>query len=52
MSIAVTAIINNHYKGVGVVTPEYALLPEYIFNELEKRQIFIHEKINSLSITT
>ncbi len=49
MSIAVTAIANNHYKGTGVISPENALLPEYIFNELEKRKIFIHEKIHALN---
>lgn len=46
MSIATELIARGVVKKTGVVTPEEAFLdPTMIFQELEKRQIFIHEDI-------
>ena len=48
MAIATQIIAKGHVKRTGVVMPEFAFDPEEIFRELEKRQIFIHIKINPL----
>ena len=42
MAIAVDAIARGEAKGTGVVIPERAFEPHYVFRELAKRQIFIH----------
>ncbi|MCL5807928.1 MAG: saccharopine dehydrogenase NADP-binding domain-containing protein [Deltaproteobacteria bacterium] len=48
MAIATQIIAKGQVKYKGVVIPEFAFNPEEIFRELEKRQIFIHIKINHL----
>ncbi len=48
MAIATQIIAKGQVKYKGVVIPEFAFSPEEIFRELEKRQIFIHIKINHL----
>ena len=48
MAIATQIIAKGQVKRTGVVMPEFAFNPEEIFRELEKRQIFIHIKINHL----
>ena len=48
MSIGTQMIIHGKAKGSGVVAPELAFDPLEVFTELEKRQIFVHEKISVL----
>lgn len=48
MGIATALIAKGKVKRTGVVMPEFAFDPEEIFRELEKRQINIHIKVNSL----
>ncbi len=48
MSIGAQMIIHGKVKGNGVIAPEVAFNPSEVFTELEKRQIFVHEKINVL----
>ena len=40
---------SGRVKTKGVVIPELAFDPKEVFKELEKRQIFIHEKIHPVS---
>jgi lysine 6-dehydrogenase len=48
MAIGTQMIASGRVKVSGVVIPELAFDPSEVFKELEKRQIFIHEKINLL----
>jgi lysine 6-dehydrogenase len=48
MAIGTQMIVHSKAKGSGVVTPELAFDPLEVFKEFEKRQIFVHEKINVL----
>jgi saccharopine dehydrogenase-like NADP-dependent oxidoreductase len=48
MSIGAQIIAGSKAKGTGVLAPEQAFEPAEIFRELEKRRIFVHEKINAL----
>ncbi|MCX5838994.1 MAG: saccharopine dehydrogenase NADP-binding domain-containing protein [Deltaproteobacteria bacterium] len=48
MGIATALIAKGKVKQTGVVAPEFAFDPEEIFRELEKRQIFIHIRIENL----
>lgn len=48
MAIAAELIAKGAVKKTGILIPEDAFNPEDIFKELEKREIYIHEKINSL----
>lgn len=48
MAIGTQMIIYGKAKGNGVIPPELAFDPSQMFKELERRQIFIHEKINVL----
>ncbi len=48
MAIATQIIAKGQMKRTGVVMPEFAFNPEEIFQELEKRQIVIHIKVNNL----
>ena len=44
MGIAAQLISQGKYKGEGALFPEFVFDPEIFFNELAKRQIFIHSK--------
>jgi hypothetical protein len=48
MGIATALIAKGKVKRTGVVMPEFAFDPEEIFRELEKRQIFIHIRVENL----
>ena len=48
MGIATAMIAKGKVKLRGVVMPEFAFDPEEIFQELEKRQIFVHIRIEKL----
>jgi len=48
MAIGTQMIASGKIKMKGVIIPEFAFDPSEVFRELEKRQIFIHEKINEL----
>ncbi|MDX9820718.1 MAG: saccharopine dehydrogenase C-terminal domain-containing protein [Syntrophales bacterium] len=48
MSIGVQMIARGKAMGEGVVMPEFAFDPKDIFNELKKRDIFMHEKVVKL----
>jgi hypothetical protein len=48
MAIGTQMIASGKVKMRGVVIPEFAFDPSEVFKELEKRQIFIHEKIKEL----
>jgi saccharopine dehydrogenase-like NADP-dependent oxidoreductase len=48
MAIGTQMIASGKVKVRGVVIPEIAFDPSEVFKELEKRQIFIHEKIKEL----
>jgi saccharopine dehydrogenase-like NADP-dependent oxidoreductase len=48
MAIGTQMIASGKVNESGVISPEFAFDPSGVFKELEKRQIFIHEKINSL----
>jgi len=48
MSIGAQIIASGRVKVHGVVIPEFAFDPREVFEELEKRRIFIHEKIREL----
>jgi lysine 6-dehydrogenase len=48
MAIGTQMIALGKIKEKGVVIPEFAFDPTVVFKELEKRQIFMHEKINVL----
>lgn len=45
MAIATEIIAKGMVKNCGVLTPEEAFEPNIIFEELKKREIFIHEEI-------
>lgn len=47
MSIGAQLIAQGHVPSPGVLAPEIAFDPEVVFHELEKRQIAIHQQINS-----
>ena len=42
MGIAAQLIAQGKYKGVGALYPEFVFNPETVFEELAKRQIYIH----------
>jgi lysine 6-dehydrogenase len=44
MGIAANLIAQGKYKGEGALSPEFVFDPEIFFNELAKREIFIHTK--------
>jgi saccharopine dehydrogenase-like NADP-dependent oxidoreductase len=48
MAIATQIIASGRVERTGVVMPEFAFDPEEFFRELEKRQIFIHVRVNPL----
>jgi hypothetical protein len=48
MSIGVQMIARGKAMGEGVTMPEFAFDPKDIFNELKKRDIFMHEKVVKL----
>ncbi|MBN2437396.1 MAG: saccharopine dehydrogenase NADP-binding domain-containing protein [Deltaproteobacteria bacterium] len=48
MGIATRFIAEGKVKGSGVIMPEFAFDPKEIFQELEKRQIFVHEKVERI----
>lgn len=48
MSIGAAIIARGEVKNTGVLAPEQAFNPAEIFRELERRQIFVHEKIEVL----
>ncbi len=48
MSIGAQIIAEGKVERTGVLAPEQAFEPAEIFQELEKRQIFVHEEINAL----
>ena len=48
MSVAVQLIAKGKAKDTGLLIPEYAFEPKDVFDELEKRGIYIHEEINVL----
>ncbi|MDI7259537.1 MAG: EamA family transporter [Thermodesulfobacteriota bacterium] len=48
MAIGAQMIASGKVNEKGVVIPEFAFDPQEVFRELEKRQIFIHEKIQVL----
>jgi len=48
MAIGTQMIASDKVKVRGAVIPEWAFDPPEVFKELEKRQIFIHEKIKEL----
>ena len=48
MSIAAQLIAMGKAKDTGLLIPEYAFEPQDVFDELEKRGIYIHEEVNYL----
>ena len=48
MSVGAALITRGRVKDVGVLAPEQAFKATDVFRELEKRQIFVHEKIDAL----
>ncbi len=48
MGIGAQIIAAGKVKATGVLAPEEAFEPSEIFSELEKRRIFVHEKITAL----
>ncbi|MGI6736441.1 MAG: saccharopine dehydrogenase family protein [Anaerovoracaceae bacterium] len=48
MSVAVQLIAHGKVKGTGLLIPEHAFDPQDVFDELEKRQIIMHEEITEL----
>lgn len=48
MSIGAQIIARGKVERTGVLAPEQAFNPTEIFRELQKRRIFVHEKINAL----
>ena len=48
MAVAVILIAQGKVKDTGLLIPEYAFEPQDVFDELEKREIYIHEEINEL----
>ncbi|MGA2255146.1 MAG: saccharopine dehydrogenase C-terminal domain-containing protein [Thermoguttaceae bacterium] len=49
MSIGAQLIASGKACGVGTVAPELAFNPAVVFAELEKRSIFVHEEVTTLS---
>jgi saccharopine dehydrogenase-like NADP-dependent oxidoreductase len=47
MSIGAQLIAAGQARAVGAVAPEMAFDPNVVFQELEKRDIHVHEKVNS-----
>jgi len=45
MAVAVKLIAEGRFQGHGVVIPERAFTPSDLFSELEKREIYIHRKV-------
>jgi hypothetical protein len=39
---------NGVVKKTGVITPEEAFEPQAVFDELRKREVFVHEKVEFL----
>jgi len=48
LAIATQFIVKGKVKGSGVIMPEFAFEPTEIFKELEKRQIWVHEKVERI----
>lgn len=48
LSIGAQILASGKVKETGVVIPELAFHPSEVFQELEKRRIFIHQEINRL----
>lgn len=48
MAVAVKLIAEGKVKDTGLLIPEYAFDPQDVFDELAKREIYIHEEINEL----
>lgn len=48
MSVAVQLIAKGKAKDTGILIPEHAFEPEDVFEELKKRNIYIHDKITYL----
>lgn len=48
MSIATQFIAKGKVSSTGVIMPEFAFEPIEIFKELEKRKIFVHEKVEKI----
>jgi hypothetical protein len=49
MAIGTQILASGKVNAKGVIIPELAFDPSEVFKELEKRQIFIHEKIHDVS---
>ena len=48
MGVAAILMAKNKIAGTGAVIPEDAFNPKDVFEELEKRRIFVHEEITEL----
>jgi saccharopine dehydrogenase-like NADP-dependent oxidoreductase len=48
MAIGAQLIAKGHGRGTGVLAPELAFEPQEVFDELEKRQIFVHHEVQSV----
>ena len=48
MAIAVILIAQGKVKDTGLLIPEFAFDPQDVFDELAKRELFIHEAVNEL----
>jgi saccharopine dehydrogenase-like NADP-dependent oxidoreductase len=48
MSIGAQMLGNGMVEKAGVITPEEAFEPQAVFDELRKREIFVHEKVEFL----
>ncbi len=48
MSIGAQLIAKGRARETGAIIPEYAFDPRDVFQELEKREIFIHEEVKEL----
>ena len=48
MSVAVQLIAKGKVKDTGLLIPEYAFEPQDVFDELAKREIYIHEQVNEI----
>lgn len=49
MAIAAELLASGKVEQTGIVIPEYAFEPQMIFDELAKREIYIHDKIEEIS---
>jgi saccharopine dehydrogenase-like NADP-dependent oxidoreductase len=48
ISIGAQMLGNGVVKKTGVITPEEAFEPQAVFDELRKREVFVHEKVEFL----